>query len=75
MAERVQVANMPHKFRDRDVKRVIRAARAAGLEPVAVEVDPLSGRITVTTSKSSVSSSSDSNPWDAVHAANAKRTS
>jgi hypothetical protein len=45
------MANMLHKFKDRDVQRVIKAARSAGLDPVAVEVDPKTGRIKVTGSK------------------------
>ena len=41
------MANMPHKFKDRDVQRVIKAARSAGLDPAAVEVDPNTGKIKV----------------------------
>jgi hypothetical protein len=41
------MANMLHKFKDRDVQRVIKAARSAGLDPAAVEVDPHTGRIKV----------------------------
>ena len=39
--------NVEHKFKDRDVQRAIRAARTAGLDPVAVTVNPRSGAITV----------------------------
>jgi hypothetical protein len=46
------MANMPHVFKDRDVQRVIKAARSAGLDPVSVEVDVKTGRIKVTGSKS-----------------------
>ena len=45
------MANKVHAFKDRDVQRVIKAARSAGLEPVSVEVDPHTGRIKVTTNK------------------------
>jgi hypothetical protein len=41
------VANALHAFKDRDIKRVIRAARAAGLDPTSVEVDPKTGKIKV----------------------------
>jgi hypothetical protein len=39
--------NATHQFKDRDLQRAIRAARAAGLDPVAVTVNPRSGAITV----------------------------
>jgi hypothetical protein len=38
--------NATHQFRDRDEQRAIRAARTAGLDPVAVTVNPRSGAIT-----------------------------
>jgi hypothetical protein len=37
--------NMPHRFLDRDVKRVIKIMRQAGFAITSVEVDPKSGRI------------------------------
>jgi hypothetical protein len=37
----------PHPFKDRDVRRLIKAVRAAGLNPTSVEVDVKSGRIRV----------------------------
>jgi hypothetical protein len=46
------MANMPHRFKDRDVRRLIKAAQAAGLHPIAVEVDLARQRITVTGGKS-----------------------
>jgi hypothetical protein len=62
------MANMPHKFKDRDIQRVVKAARSAGLDPVAVEVDPKTGRIKVMGRKGEATSPQ--NPWDAVtHAA------
>jgi hypothetical protein len=45
------MANRVHAFRDRDIKRVIHAARAAGLAVDQVSVDPHSGVITVGPSK------------------------
>ena len=32
--------HMPHRFKDRDVQPLIKAALSAGLDPVGVEVDP-----------------------------------
>jgi hypothetical protein len=39
------MANQVHAFKDRDIQRVIKAARSAGLDPVEVEVDPRTGKI------------------------------
>jgi len=36
----LSVANKPHPFKDRDIRRVIKAARSAGLDPASVTVDP-----------------------------------
>ena len=44
-------ARQPRAFRDRDVRRLIKAARAAGLNPTVVEVDVKAGRIRVCTGK------------------------
>jgi hypothetical protein len=52
---------MLHKFKDRDVQRVIKAARSAGLDPGAVEVDPHTGRIKV---HSRALTEPMANPWD-----------
>jgi hypothetical protein len=41
------MGNMPHVYRDRDIKRVIKAARDAGIEPGGVKVNPATGEITV----------------------------
>jgi hypothetical protein len=62
----IYVGNTVHRFRDRDVKRVIRASQMAGIEIGAVEVDPRTGRITIIPSKSRDDESSDRNPWDEV---------
>jgi hypothetical protein len=45
------VANKAHAFRDRDVRRLVKAARAAGLNPMAIEVDIKASRIRVIDSK------------------------
>jgi hypothetical protein len=41
------VANMPHKFKDRDVRRLIKSAREAGLDVGRVSVNPHTGDISV----------------------------
>ena len=57
------MANMPHKFKDRDVQRVIKAARSAGLDPAAVEVDPNTGKIKVMGKLEPPPSGSDLDNW------------
>jgi hypothetical protein len=44
------MANQLHKFKHRDVVRVVKAARAAGVAVDQVTVDPHTGAITVATS-------------------------
>jgi len=41
------VANMPHKFKDRDVRRLIKSAREAGLNVGRVSVNPRTGELSV----------------------------
>ena len=41
------MANKVHAFKHRDVVRVVKAARAAGVEVDQITVDPHSGAITV----------------------------
>lgn len=41
------MANQIHAYKDRDIRRIVKAARSAGLDPVAVEVDPKTGKIRV----------------------------
>ena len=55
------MGNMPHVYKDRDIKRVIKAARDAGIEPGGVRVNPKTGEITVL---GRPSSSLELNPWD-----------
>jgi hypothetical protein len=45
---------MPHRWKDSDAKRALRVVEAAGLNPVALEVDLQTGRITVKVGKSEV---------------------
>jgi hypothetical protein len=33
------MANRPHSFKDSDIQRIVKAARRAGLDPKAVQVD------------------------------------
>jgi Tfp pilus assembly PilM family ATPase len=46
------VSNRVHAFKDRDVQRLVKAARAAGLNPTAIEVDIKAARIKVFSGKS-----------------------
>jgi hypothetical protein len=41
----------PNAFKERDVRRLIKAARAAGLSPTAVEVDVKAGLIRIINGK------------------------
>lgn len=47
MFQEATLANAIHKWRERDVKRAIKAVRSAGETPSCVEVDPRTGRIIV----------------------------
>jgi hypothetical protein len=63
------VTNQVHKFKDTDVKRVIKAARAAGLNPVGVEVRVKDGVIRVFGNDVAESTSgSGLDDWMAKHA-------
>jgi hypothetical protein len=44
--------NVPHLWKDRDAKRLLRVVEAAGLNPVALEVDLQARRIRVKVGKS-----------------------
>jgi hypothetical protein len=39
--------NRPRKFKDRDIIRIVKAARTAGVDVKTVMVDPRSGVVTV----------------------------
>jgi hypothetical protein len=45
----VILARRPATFRQHDVTRALRAARAAGLEVTGYEIEPTTGKIVVTT--------------------------
>jgi hypothetical protein len=60
----------PQPFRQRDVSTAIRAARAAGCEVARIEVDPITGRIIITTvAGTSKEPSTDLDKWLAEHGA------
>jgi hypothetical protein len=42
------MANATHRFKDRDIKRIVRSVREAGEVPRRIEVDPHTGKVTVT---------------------------
>jgi hypothetical protein len=60
----------PTTFRQSDLKRAISAAKRAGLEVKHVEIDPASGRITITTTAGTDKqfSSTPLDDWLASHA-------
>ena len=45
------MANQPHTFRDRDIKRVIKVVRASGLDIARVEINPETGAIAAVVGK------------------------
>jgi hypothetical protein len=54
----------PLPFRQREVSRAIRSVQATGLPISGVDIDPRSGKISITTG--SPTSAGNSNPWDEV---------
>lgn len=66
------MANRPATFRHTDLKRALRAAKAAGLEVTKVELDPVTGKIIIiTTAEAGTARTQISNPldnWLATHA-------
>lgn len=71
------MANQPHAFKHRDVVRVVKAARAAGVNVDQVTVDPHTGAITASAAVLASGDPTARNPWDEVltNAADQKRTS
>jgi hypothetical protein len=62
----MSVANKPLAFKFRDVGRLVRAARAEGINPTTVEVDTKTGKIRVT-SGAAADTANTSNEWDQVY--------
>jgi hypothetical protein len=60
------MANRLHAFKHRDVMRVVKAARAAGVEVDQVTVNPTTGAITVGPAPLGSGANSIANPWDEV---------
>jgi hypothetical protein len=57
------VVNRPHAFKHRDVVRIVKAARAAGVNVDQVTVDPHTGKITVAQGENAPATP---NAWDEV---------
>lgn len=59
------------KFRQQDLTRALRAARAAGLEVSGYEIDSVSGKITINTVATAVAQEDLFERWKADHAGEA----
>ena len=60
----------PQTFRQGDMTRALRAAKAAGLEVAKVEVDPISGKIVIMTIAGGTNEpTTDLDKWLARHGA------
>jgi hypothetical protein len=68
------MANAAHRFKDRDIKRIVRSVRDAGEVPRRIEVDPHTGKVVVTVGEAAEAHTA-ANSWDEViaDAANPKR--
>lgn len=59
----------PSIFRQRDVTRALRAVQAAGLQVIGCEIDPMTGKIMVSTSDGPEQKpATDLDKWMANHA-------
>jgi hypothetical protein len=59
----------PCSFRETDVRRAIKAARASGIDIARLEIEPVTGKITIMTSSSSGAEKiTDLDRWVAEHA-------
>jgi hypothetical protein len=64
----------PVTFKQRDVTAALKAAKAAGLEVAKVEVDPITGRIVITTNAGGDKEpTTDLDRWLIKHADTAER--
>jgi hypothetical protein len=68
------LARCPAKFRQQDVTRALRAARAAGLQVTGYEIDPVTGKIIVNTSGGGRPLSAPDSPLDRWLASHAHKT-
>jgi len=62
------VTERPPRFRQQDLTRALRAARAAGLEVSGYEIDAVSGKITINTGTAAVVQEDAFEKWKAHHA-------
>jgi hypothetical protein len=58
----------PLRFRQHDLTRALRAARAAGLEVSGYEIDPVSGKITINTGSAAAAQEDAFKKWKVRHA-------
>jgi hypothetical protein len=59
----------PSTFRETDIKRALRAVRAAGIQDARLEIEPVTGRITIMTgSNSDPEKITDLDTWIGNHA-------
>jgi hypothetical protein len=58
----------PCSFRETDVRRAIKAARSSGLDIARLEIEPVTGKISIMTSSSSGAEKADLDGWMAEHA-------
>jgi hypothetical protein len=63
------MARRQNLYRQADITRALRAARAAGIDVASVEIDPATGKITITThGTSGAEQITDLDKWIASHA-------
>jgi len=60
------MANAIHKWRDRDLKRMLKVAKSSGFEPTSIEVDIHSGKIRVSNGGKDAPETETENPWAKV---------
>jgi hypothetical protein len=59
----------PCSFRETDVRRAVKAARSSGIDIASMEIEPVTGKITImTSSKSDVEKFTDLDRWVAERA-------
>jgi hypothetical protein len=58
------MSRSPARFKQSDVTRALRAAKAAGLAVSGYEVDPVTGKIIVKTTGGEKPSGENDNEWD-----------